>query len=206
MNESDARLEQFERFEREAKQPSWVFPLRKAGIARFAEMGFPTVRDEDWRFTNIAPIAKLPFKPMFEPSHNGLEPQAVSEMTFGRLPAARLVFVNGHFDPALSSSSSASSSSSPGPLPKGVIVSGLAAALRHEPSALIQKHLTRYARGDENAFTALNTAFFQDGGFIWIPAGVQVETPIHLIFIATTSEAGATFHPRNLIIAEPGSQ
>jgi Fe-S cluster assembly protein SufD len=203
MNESDTRLEQFSRFEREASQPSWVFPLRKAGIARFAEIGFPTLRDEDWRFTNVAPIAKLPFKPVLENATNGITAQAVSNMMFGRLPAVRLVFLNGHFNAKLSSAADTAQ----GRLPKGTIVTSLAAALANESTAaIVQKHLTHYAGGDQNAFTALNTAFFQDGGFVWIPAGAHIETPIHLVFIATAPETGATFHPRSLIIAEKGSQ
>src|SRR5713101_5499165 len=96
MKETEPHLEKFERFEKEAKQPSWVFPLRKAGMARFAELGFPTLRHEDWRFTNVAPIAKLPFKPLFEPSPDGLTLQTVGKFTFGSLAASRLVFVNGH--------------------------------------------------------------------------------------------------------------
>src|SRR5436309_11956889 len=119
IKETDPYSEKFERFEREAKQPPWVFPLRKAGLARFAELGFPTVQHEDWRFTNVAPIAKLPFKPVFELSRDGLTGEAVSKFTLGSLPASRLVFLNGHYAPELSS---------PGPQQPGVIVSGLAAA------------------------------------------------------------------------------
>src|SRR5947209_16394709 len=89
-------LQEFEKFEHEAKQPAWVFPLRKAGIARFAELGFPTLKQEDWRFTNVAPIAKLPFKPLLAASRNGVSSADVEKFTFGSLPAVRLVFVNGH--------------------------------------------------------------------------------------------------------------
>jgi len=74
MKETDPYLAKFERFENEAKQPSWLFPLRKAGIARFAELGFPTTRHEDWRFTNVAPIAKLPFRPVFDQAWMELGP------------------------------------------------------------------------------------------------------------------------------------
>ncbi|MGH7993019.1 MAG: Fe-S cluster assembly protein SufD, partial [Limisphaerales bacterium] len=63
-------LEKFRRFESEPRQPSWLLPLRKAGMARFAEIGFPTVHDEDWRFTNVAPLARLPFKPMSESTND----------------------------------------------------------------------------------------------------------------------------------------
>ncbi len=70
MKETAPYWEQFDRLEPEMKQPAWVFLLRKAAISRFAELGFPTLMDEDWRFTNVAPIAKLPFKPV---SENGPE-------------------------------------------------------------------------------------------------------------------------------------
>jgi Fe-S cluster assembly scaffold protein SufB len=69
-------------------------------------------------------------------------------------------------------------------------------------STLLEKHLARYARSDENAFAALNTAFFQDGAFIHVPAGKIVTEPVQLVFVSTAKEAGATIHPRNLIIAE----
>ena len=103
IKETDPRLEKFERFENEAKHPSWVFPLRKAGLAHFAEMGFPSLQDEDWRATNVAPIARLPFKPAFDASRNGLGPQALSQFVFGSVPCSRLVFVNGHYAADLSS-------------------------------------------------------------------------------------------------------
>src|SRR5438874_3303204 len=96
-NGVEPRVQKFEYFEHEAKQPSWIFPLRKAGIARFAELGFPTLKHEDWRFTNVAPIAKLPFKPVFTPGRDGLSAADISKFTLGNLPAIRLVFVNGHY-------------------------------------------------------------------------------------------------------------
>src|SRR5712671_989070 len=130
----DAYLQKFEKFETEPAQPSWVFPLRKAGIARFAELGFPTINDEDWRFTNVAPIAKLPFEPVFETSRDGLTRDSINHFTFGSLPGTRLVFVNGHYVADLSSV---------GQQQPGVKISNLAAALGSEP-ALLEKHLARY--------------------------------------------------------------
>jgi Fe-S cluster assembly protein SufD len=191
--ETEERLEEFDRFEKHAKQPAWVFPLRKAGIARFAELGFPTLQHEDWRFTNIAPIAKLPFRPVFETSQDGVTPEWIAESMFGKLAAIRLVFVDGHYAPALSSPAA------------GVEVDSLARLLA-SGSGLLEKNLGRLTQDENNAFTALNTAFFQDGGFVHIPAGKVVDAPIHLLFVTTSEETGSTTHPRNLIIAEKGSQ
>src|ERR1019366_8304865 len=197
MKDNDQYLETFERFEAQAKQPSWIYPLRKAGMARFAELGFPTLQQEDWRFTNVAPIAKLPFKPVFQASPASLTPEAIAEFTFGSLAATRLVFVNGHHVPELSSV--------PGPQPTGVIVGSLATALAGD-SGLIKEHLARYQQGEDNPFVALNAAFFQDGGLVYVPAGKSLDAPVHLLFISTGDEPGAASHSRNLIIAEKGSQ
>jgi Fe-S cluster assembly protein SufD len=196
IKDTDPHLVQFERFETEPKQPSWLFPLRKAGLARFAELGFPTLNDEDWRFTNVAPIAKLPFKPVFQPAKDGVTAETVKKCSFGSLPATRLVFVDGHYVADLSI---------PGQEVQGVIVTNLAAALTSH-AALLEKHLGRHAQTSDNPFTALNTAYFQDGAFIYVSPGKVLNAPVHLLFISTGKEAGSTSQPRNLIVAEKGSQ
>ena len=83
---TDEILKEFEQLEREAGQPSWLYPFRKAGIARFAELGFPTLKDEDWRFTNVAPIAKLPFHPVLDAPQTELSLNTVSAFALGALP------------------------------------------------------------------------------------------------------------------------
>jgi Fe-S cluster assembly protein SufD len=196
MRETDPHVEQFGRLEQQTKQPSWLSPLRRAGMARFTELGFPTVHQEDWRFTNVAPIARLPFKPNVQAAHGELEAKSIAGFTFGRLPAIRLVFVNGQFAEDLSSL---------GPQRDGIIVSNLAAALS-DHAELVQKHLGRQAESENNSFAALNTAFFQDGGFIYLPRGKELERPVHLLFLSTSKEAGATSLPRNLILAGAGSR
>ena len=184
-------LEKFRRFETEPRQPAWLLPLRKNGMARFAELGFPTIHDEDWRFTNIAPLAKLPFKPMSESADDAAAAKATLEKSiFAHLPGSQLVFVNGHFNAALSAVAK---------LPAGVKVASLAAALMTD-SAFIEKQLGLFALTDGNSFAALNQAFFLDGGFVHIPAGQTVEEPIQLIFISTAKHSGDTIQPRNLIM------
>src|SRR5438876_7517182 len=80
----DPYLEKFQRFEQEApaSHPSWLFPMRKAAISRFAELGLPTLRDEDWRFTNVAPLAKLPFNPVVDYAADGLSEKALGQFHF----------------------------------------------------------------------------------------------------------------------------
>lgn len=196
MKDTAVYLEQFNRVEKQAGQPAWIFPLRKAGMAHFAEAGFPTTQDEDWRYTNVAPIAKLAFRPLFEGKVEGLTLGRVGEFTFGKLDSCRLVFVNGHFVPELSSLAS------PG---AGITATNLATALK-DHSTILEAHLARYAAEGSNAFTSLNTAFFQDGGFVHVPRGVAASRPVHLMFIATGKDPVASPQPRNLILAEDGSR
>ena len=188
-------LEKFRHFESVAKTS--LLPFRKAGLALFAELGFPTLQNEDWRFTNVAPLAKLPFHPMFEaPAVNGAETKALNEFAFAKLIGTRLVFVNGHYSPKLSTVEK---------LPDGVKVGSLAAALNSD-AALVEKYLGRCAPEQDNAFTALNQAFFLDGAFVHVPKGVDVANPIQFVYICSATETGATAQPRNLIVAEANSR
>lgn len=196
LNGTDPYLTQFKRFENQPNQPAWLFPLRKAGVSCFAEQGFPTLKDEDWRFTNVAPIAQLPFKPFFDGPPDKAVADALPRAVFANLKGSRLVFVNGHFAADLSSTHG---------LPARVKLSSLAAALTKE-APLLEKHLGRYAQAQGNAFAALNQAFFSDGAFIYVPGGVTINEPIQLIFVSTAKQAGDTIHPRNLIIAEANSK
>ena len=191
---AEAYLEKFRRFETQASQPQWLLPLRKAGLARFSELGLPTLHDEDWRFTNIAAIAKLPFKPAFE-STDPVSAEALKDFAFAKQAGSRIVFVNGHFAPQLSSVNK---------LPAGVKAGSLAVELASD-AAFLEKHLGRYAASADNGFSALNQAFFLDGGFVHVPAGKVVEEPIQFVYVSTARQSGATFHPRNLVIAEANS-
>jgi Fe-S cluster assembly protein SufD len=179
-----------------AKQLKWLLPLRKAGMAGFTELGFPKLSDEDWRFTNVTPIAQLPFSPAHEAVVNGAETKAIKESAFAKLASHRLVFVNGFFSAELSSIK---------PVSGGVRIENLSAALARD-SGFIEKHLGKYAHTANNAFAALNQAFFTDGAFIHVPPGVEVTEPIQLIYISSTKNSGGTILPRDLIIAGANSK
>jgi len=195
-NETGPIVEKFQQFESGSRQPKWLAPLRKAGIASFADQGFPTLHDEDWRFTNVAPIANLPFQLAREAVVNGAETKALDAAAFTKLPGHRLVFVNGFFSAKLSSIK---------PVAGGARIENLSAALAKD-SALIEKHLGQYAHTANNTFAALNQAFFTDGAFIFVPAGVAVAEPVQLIYISSAKNSGETILPRNLVIAEANSK
>lgn len=190
-------FEEFLQAQEIAAQPAWITALRRSSMAEFAELGFPTTADEDWRFTNLSGLSALPFRPVIKTSSAANEPAELSgELTFQGILAHRLVFVDGIFSKPLSKV---------GSLPKGAIVTNLASAIANHPE-LLEKHLGRYSRGNRNAFAALNTAFFTDGAFISVPSGVNLETPVHLVFLNTAPGNANTKNLRNLLIAGNGSQ
>jgi len=173
--------------------PTWLKDLRDGAIARFGELGFPTTKQEAWRFTNVAPIAETAFNAAAVASLPPLPPQFKESL--GDRPC--VFFVNGHFDAALSNVKR---------LPDGVRVLSLAEALATDPD-LVRPHLDKFAgsRGfAEQPFAALNTAFLRDGAFVYIPAKVVVEAPIALVWmvVPTRGFGSPVMYPRNLIIAE----
>ena len=178
---TDQYLEQFERFEKQAAEPGWLLALRKAGISSFEQQGLPTLRHEDWRFTNLAPLAKRPFKPVYQPDHHGIGISDLERFTFREMEGSRLVFVNGHYRPYLSRRT---------PEAEKLGIGGLREGLTAHPET-IRKHLAQHAVLEDNPFAALNLAFFQDGAFIHVPAGVSLQTAIHLLYISTSRAAGA---------------
>lgn len=191
-------LSSFELFEKSlnGQSSSELHEVRKAALARFAELGFPTTRDEEWRFTNVAPIAKTQFGAVLRSAVQDVGQADIDGFTFGGPDTSRLVFVDGHFSAHLSRI---------GPLPDGAKVGSLAAALDTDRT-IVERYLTRNAPFVDNAFTALNTAFMYDGAFICVPDGGTTRDPIHLLFISTGGDASFVSHPRNLIVAGQNSQ
>ena len=184
-------------FEQLSEGPAWLRALRQAGLARFTELGYPTTKQENWRFTNVQPLLRLPFKPALSPEPAAVPGKRIDRFPFGGLAATRLVFVNGHYAPELSSAELEQ---------PGVYAGSLAVALEKHPDRL--EHLLGSCSSLErdNAFLALNTAFVQDGAVILIDPGCVLEKPVHLIHIVVSAEAGAVFSPRNLVVAGANSQ
>ncbi len=178
-----------------ADGPEWLDPLRRAAIDRFAVTGFPTARDEEWRFTPIAPIAKGTWRHAAGSARTVTRDQ-LAPFIFGHPEWTTLVFVNGTYSETLSST---------GAVPQGVQAGSLAEAVRAD-GRVLQKHLARHASIESSPFTALSTAFMRDGGFVHVPANLDLTRPVHLVFVSTAEAAGSVIHPRNLIIVENGAR
>jgi Fe-S cluster assembly protein SufD len=194
---TDAWLSDFSAFERTAagKKYPWLTALRKDAITRFADLGFPTTKDERWRYTSVAPIAEGSFTPA-RAGTNGLTAGKLANFIFSDIDCCNLVFVNGFYSADLST---------PGALPKGVRAGSLAAALQSEPKK-IEPYLARHADWHGNAFVALNTAFIMDGGFVFLPPETTLKKIIHLLFISTAEAAATVNCPRTLIVIGSASQ
>jgi Fe-S cluster assembly protein SufD len=191
----------FEAFARNGASgaPEWLREIREGAIARFAELGFPTMKQEEWRFTSVAPIADQRFMLAHAPGSPLPAPSDVERLCVGVGP--RVVFVDGRHAPTLST---------PVDLAGGVRAGSLAAALRTGAGGeLARAHLARHARWRESAFVALNTAFLADGAFVYVPADVTLARPLEVVFLSSGragSDGPIVSHPRSLIVVERGAR
>ena len=183
--------------------PAWLLRLRQRAMEHFEASGFPGVDDEEWKYTNVAPIARADFSPVVALSDAApaLAREEIAAFTYAEAFDNRLVFANGLLRLDLSSLS----------VTRGVIAIGLDQALRDERfSEVVREHLGRVVEQHENGFTALNTAFVGNGAFVFIPKGVSVETPLHLLFLAqgalSEAPANVAVFPRVLVVLEENSR
>lgn len=173
-------------------EPSWLQRGRAAAAERFQALGWPSTRDEEWRYTSLAPLQKTRFLVAERPApalgSADLEPFLLFEPS-----VTRLTFVNGHYAPELSSVPA---------LRGGAYAGSLRAALGRHPETL----RAALDRASERALPAANAAHWRDGAFLFLPRGVALEHPVHLLYLAAPHSDALAFHPRNLLLAERGSR
>jgi Fe-S cluster assembly protein SufD len=196
--EKDLYRTAFDDFARrlEGSEPAWLAAIRTAAMARFAELGFPKPRDEDWKYTNVAPIVRTAFRPAEDDDDDRVTEDDVAALRLSGAAGPEAVFVNGRLSPELSSL---------GELPRGVEILSLREALRRQPE-LLEAHLAQVASEGMGAFAALNTAFFEDGALVQLAPNTALRDPIHLVFFSTNGGRPTVSYPRNLIVAGRGSQ
>jgi Fe-S cluster assembly protein SufD len=183
----------------DSRHASWVDRLRESAMDQFQQLGFPSVKEEEWKYTNVAPIGRIDFSPIVtgNGAPSSLRADQLGQFTYPEARASRLVFVNGILRTDLSSLKG---------LPEEVVAIDLAEALRSERyNQLLQAHLARVVDYGENGFTALNTAFLANGAFVLVPKGVRIELPLHLLFVSEAAQPNAASFPRVLVIAEENS-
>jgi len=179
--------------------PAWLQRLRANAMQRFEELGFPSVKDEEWKYTNVAAIAKAKFavSEALTSASTGSDSRELAGFGSPETRLSQLIFVNGKLRDDLSSVSG---------LPEKVVAMDLSLAIQGEHYGEIARtHLARHADYVANGFTALNTAFISDGAFVYVPKGVVVQTPIELVFIVDSDGVNAVSFPRVLFVAEENS-
>jgi len=178
-------------FERTGRALPAFEALRRQGIERFAALGFPRGREEAWRFTDLTPLTEIPFRP----ASGTANPAQFAGLAKGPLKACQIAFVDGRYAPAFSSLD----------LPPGVRISSLAAVFRDDPKR-VEPWLARLAAPDGNPFASLNTAFMNDGVFIFLPKGAEFPKPIHLLFLSSLHGEAYMTNPRVLVVAEESAR
>ena len=173
-----------------AGEPERVRRIREQAAERFNVLGWPTTRSEDWKYTSLASLANIDWK-VDQRQPEGKDPTS----PFGDQPIAELMFING----ALHANRSVLANEHP-----GIRVVPIGEAMETES---FKQHFARYADYEKHPLTALNTAMWQDGAYIEIAPGTQVEGFIHLLYFGGgNAEHPVMSHHRNLIVAGRGSQ
>lgn len=170
---------------------AWLKTLRRNALDIFTDIGFPTPRNEDWKYTRVNPIEKRAFT-----LDQNREPTSGSELSGALdLDGQQLTFVNGVLD----------SSASEIDTHPGVTLTSLSEAIQRDPDVL-EPHLSRYANVAASGFSALNTAFLSEGAYLHLSPGTCLEKPIVLRFISEPGQPEMCVHPRILIVAAEGSR
>jgi Fe-S cluster assembly protein SufD len=187
-------LTEIERAERDrAHEPAWLRDVRRSAAGAFERTGIPTTRHEEWRSTNVAPIAATRFVTAPPVTVSGEE---AARFLVPGVGGPVLVFVNGRYVPELSA---------PGVQAAGLAVSTLAEAIEHNPESL-EPHLARHADSTDRPFAALNTALFDDGALITLADNAIADLPIQVVFLSTVTPAPAMASPRLLVVLGENSQ
>ncbi|MGM0983760.1 MAG: Fe-S cluster assembly protein SufD [Pseudomonadota bacterium] len=174
-----------ERIAAQGVEPSWIAARRQAGAARFEALGFPHRRVEEWKYTDVRPIARGDFRLATDADFS---PATAARLTLP-VEAHRLTFVDGVFALGLSQLDE---------LPGGVQLLPLSRALDENHEA-VGGPLGRLTGVEFSPFAALNTAFMEEGAVLRLAPGTVVEKPIILQFLSRAGEAPVMSHPRILL-------
>lgn len=168
----------------------WLDQQRLQARKQFSSNGFPSPREEEWRYTNISPIEKKQFAVPDAPGK--LDP---AEIDAAKLEGCdHLVFVDGYHQAELSSVDV---------LPQGVTLVPVSEAFA-EQEHLLQSWLGQSLRNESHGFIHFNTASFSDGALLHLATKVRLNRPIQLLFVATEHATPAMINVRNVIVAESG--
>jgi len=170
-----------------------VNKIRREAIDVFRKQGFPTTRQEEWKYTNLKPLSGQQFPLAKFPEQVSRED--IAPFLFQTDSSQVLVFINGYFSRELSRVETNG---------KILVLDNLKNAfLTHQN--LVKKYFAASADYRKNPVAALNTAFALEGAFVYVPGGVQLSEPIYLLNISHPVDASFQAHPRNLFVIDQDS-
>jgi Fe-S cluster assembly protein SufD len=175
---------------------AWFERLRDGAMDHFEQVGLPSVDEEDWKYTNLAPIAKIDFDPVVTSDSVSLKAEDLEPFSYPEAEDSKVVLLNGIFHRELSELRGVSD----------IVVLGLADAVEHEKySHTVREYLARGADYSSNGLIALNTAFLDSGAFILIPKNVKLESPLHVLCLSDPEGPEMATLPRILVVCEENS-
>ena len=180
--------------QRDDRDPAWLVDARLAALEWVEKHGFPTHKDEDWKYTALDAILAVPYAAATGEGGSRVTAEIINAAAVD-LGGPRLVFVNGHFAAEFSRVTG---------LPTGAVVTTLAAVLAAGPDPL--EPFFAHEPGVRHAFAAFNDALAEDGAFIHLASGTIVDEPIQLVFFSDTGGIPLISSPRSVIIADSGSR
>lgn len=176
-------------------EPAFMAKLREEGIRSFEESGFPLKKQEEYRYSHLDPVFNGELSFVFTPREISFDNQELFSCDVPMLDSHVLTVLNGFFynpgGPALFEQEN------------GIIYGSLKEAVQRYPE-LVSSYLGKNARMEKEAFVSLNTAFSQDGIFLYVPKGKKLETPIQIIDLLL-SDTNQMVQHRNLFILEEGA-
>ncbi|MBA22777.1 MAG: Fe-S cluster assembly protein SufD [Flavobacteriales bacterium] len=187
-------ISSFMAFEEQLDLSSPIHEIRTESLKHFESNGFPTKRDEAWKYTSLAKLIKNDYS-IFPKEETTIELKDVKKYFLSDIDTYKIVFTDGIYTPFLSDTTH-----------DGIDVCLLSAALaKNKYKKIIAKYFNTIAKKDDN-LTALNTSFTKEGAYIFIPKSVVAEKPIQILHFSTGKQGPILLQPRNLIVVEENAQ
>ena len=191
---SEKLISSFLAFELDIDINSPIHNIRTSAIKKFQDLGFPSKKLENWKYTSLNQILKEDYT-VFAKQKNVINFKKVKDYFIDNIESYKIVFVDGYFDPFLSQTSH-----------EGIDICIMSAALnKAKYSDVIKKYFNKIS-DEKDSLTSLNTAFSKEGVYIHVPKKTVVEKPVEVVHIATGNEAALMLQPRNLIVIEENSE
>lgn len=193
MDLKDKLLSSFLAFENQIDVDTTVHNIRSEAIKVFENEGFPTKKDENWKYTSLKGITKQDYS-VFPKLETAIEYSEVQKYFIHDIDTYKIVFVDGKYSSHLSETTH-----------DGIDVCLMSSALhKAEYKTVIDKHFNTVAT--KSSLTSLNTAFSKEGAYIHIPKGKVAKKPIQIVHLSTGNETALMLQPRNLVVVEENAQ